>query len=94
MKAHEKQYHHELIMEIQGVTHPSSISNIDNLSIDREEPHHDYVQVDEDNRIMSELEWSRRFKGRIKAMRISRQRKKQRADVIRQRRRILEEHEV
>ncbi|ONH89774.1 hypothetical protein PRUPE_8G015700 [Prunus persica] len=94
MKAHEKQYHHELIMEIQGVTHSSSISNIDNLSADREEPHHDYEQVDEDNRIMSELEWSRSFKGRIKAMRISRQRKKQCADVIRQRRKILEEHEV
>ncbi|XP_021825598.1 pescadillo homolog isoform X3 [Prunus avium] len=89
MKAHEKQHHHELIMELEGVTDSSSISNIDNLSADREEPDHDYEQVEEDNRIMSEIELSRWVRGVIEGMRISRQRKKHLDDVIRQRRRNL-----
>ncbi|PQQ01624.1 pescadillo homolog [Prunus yedoensis var. nudiflora] len=89
MKAHEKQHHHELIMELEGVTDSSSISNIDNLSAEREEPDHDYEQVEEDNRIMSEIELSRWLRGVIEGMRISRQRKKHLDDVIRQRRRNL-----
>lgn len=71
MKAHEKQHHHELIMELEGITDSSSISNIDNLSADREESDHDYEQVKEDNRNMSVIELTRRVRGCIESMRVS-----------------------
>ncbi|XP_048434825.1 LOW QUALITY PROTEIN: pescadillo homolog [Pyrus x bretschneideri] len=92
MMALEKQYHDELNMELQGIQHPSSTSNVDNQNSakDTTEDAEEFdPDTDRDN--MSKMLMSRKKRGVLEAMEKGKKRKKDHVEVIRERKRKLKE---
>lgn len=88
MSAGQKQFHDELKMEVEGVS--PATGTIKNVKVTTDPDESDKEQISE-HPDMSEMTMSRRKRGLYESIRINKERKKAKVDVIESRKRNIKE---